>query len=216
MARKLKTFTTSIGFFDLAIAAPSMKAALEAWGAGFNLFHHGFARQTDDRSIVSATMASPGVVLRRPVGTNKAFTEHAEVSSALPTRKAQKARPPKAQPGKVPPKKSAGPAKPADEKVSRAAALAFEKEQERRERRSRKEEEALQKEGHRRDRAIAAAEAALEEAERAHKRTVQELETAQAALDRKSAKEEARWKKEQERLQDGLRRARSPRHLKLV
>ena len=34
MARKLKTFTTSIGFFDLAIAAPSMKAALEAWGAG--------------------------------------------------------------------------------------------------------------------------------------------------------------------------------------
>jgi hypothetical protein len=33
MARKLKTYQTSIGFFDLAIAAPSMKAALDAWGS---------------------------------------------------------------------------------------------------------------------------------------------------------------------------------------
>jgi hypothetical protein len=33
MARKLKTYQTSLGFFDLAMAAPSMKAALEAWGA---------------------------------------------------------------------------------------------------------------------------------------------------------------------------------------
>ncbi|MDI4234164.1 hypothetical protein OZ411_15225 [Bradyrhizobium sp. Arg237L] len=32
MARKLKTYQTSLGFFDLAVAAPSMKAALEAWG----------------------------------------------------------------------------------------------------------------------------------------------------------------------------------------
>ncbi|CCD90984.1 hypothetical protein BRAO375_1310007 [Bradyrhizobium sp. ORS 375] len=34
MPRKLKTYQTSLGFYDLAIAAPSMKAALEAWGAG--------------------------------------------------------------------------------------------------------------------------------------------------------------------------------------
>ncbi len=31
------------GFFDLAVAAPSMKAALEAWGADSNLFHQGAA-----------------------------------------------------------------------------------------------------------------------------------------------------------------------------
>jgi hypothetical protein len=31
MARKLKTYQTSLGFFDLVIVAPSMKAALEAW-----------------------------------------------------------------------------------------------------------------------------------------------------------------------------------------
>ena len=36
MARKLKTYQTSIGFYDLAIAAPSMKAALEAWGTRTN------------------------------------------------------------------------------------------------------------------------------------------------------------------------------------
>jgi hypothetical protein len=48
MARKLKTFQTSRGFYDLAIAAPSMKAALEAWGAGSNLFHQGIAKETDD------------------------------------------------------------------------------------------------------------------------------------------------------------------------
>jgi len=31
MVRKLKVYQTSQGFFDLVIAAPSMKAALEAW-----------------------------------------------------------------------------------------------------------------------------------------------------------------------------------------
>jgi hypothetical protein len=36
MARSLKIFTTSAGFFDLAVAAPSMKAALEAWGSERN------------------------------------------------------------------------------------------------------------------------------------------------------------------------------------
>jgi hypothetical protein len=77
MARKLKTFTTSAGFFDLAVAAPSMKAALEAWGSSNNLFHQGFAKATDEPDVVAATMAKPGVVLRRPVGTDRPFTEHA-------------------------------------------------------------------------------------------------------------------------------------------
>jgi hypothetical protein len=41
MPRKLKSYVNSLGFFDLAIAAPSMKAALAAWGAQSNLFHQG-------------------------------------------------------------------------------------------------------------------------------------------------------------------------------
>ena len=48
MARKLKTYQTSIGFFDMAIAAPSMKAALQAWGSKSNLFHQGFASEAGD------------------------------------------------------------------------------------------------------------------------------------------------------------------------
>src|SRR2546421_3953337 len=83
MARKLKTYETSLGFFDQAIAAPSMKAALEAWGANSNLFHQGAAKETDDPEVVAATMAKPGAVLRRPVGSTGPFTEHAALPSDL-------------------------------------------------------------------------------------------------------------------------------------
>src|SRR5580692_11212171 len=74
MAKKLKTYETSVGFFDLAIAAPSMKAALEAWGA---------AKQSEDPDVVAATSAKPGVLLKRPVGSNGPFKEHAELPRDL-------------------------------------------------------------------------------------------------------------------------------------
>src|SRR5437016_6334746 len=48
MPRKLKTFVTESGFFELAVAAPSMKAALQDWGIDVNLFQQGLARRTDD------------------------------------------------------------------------------------------------------------------------------------------------------------------------
>ena len=65
MARKLKTYQTSLGFFEQAIAAPSMKAALEAWGADSNLFHQGAAKESQDSDVIAATMAKPGVVLKK-------------------------------------------------------------------------------------------------------------------------------------------------------
>ena len=83
MAKKLKTYETSLGFFELAIAAPSMKAALEAWGADSNLFHQGAAKQSEDPDVVAATSAKPGVVLKRPVGSNGPFKEHAELPRDL-------------------------------------------------------------------------------------------------------------------------------------
>src|SRR5215813_4433592 len=83
MARKLKVYQTSLGFFDLAIAAPSMKAALEAWGSHTNLFHHGLAKEADDPDIVAATMAKPGVVLKRAVGSNDRFSEDAKLPRHL-------------------------------------------------------------------------------------------------------------------------------------
>jgi colicin import membrane protein len=58
--KKLKSYVTSVSFFDLAIAAPSMKSALAAWGAQSNLFHQGIANQSDDPEVIAATMAHPG------------------------------------------------------------------------------------------------------------------------------------------------------------
>jgi len=65
MPRKLQTYVTSAGFFDLAVAAPSMKAALEAWGSTNNRFHQGFAKVSNDPDIIKATTGKPGTILRR-------------------------------------------------------------------------------------------------------------------------------------------------------
>src|SRR5438477_4253104 len=126
MARKLKTYQTSLGFFDLAMAAPSMKAALEAWGADSNLFHQGAAKESDDPDVIAAAMAKPGVVLRRPVGSDGSFGEHAELPPDLggsaPSKAAHKSKGSRAkQPSSRPVNKSA----------ERKAALAFEMEQKR-------------------------------------------------------------------------------------
>jgi colicin import membrane protein len=138
MARRLKTYQTSSGFFDLAIAAPSMKAAAEAWGSRINVFKQGFAKEIRDPATVAATMAKPGVVLRRPVGSNGPFTEHADLPKDLPIEKV-KARPTKPQKLPTPPK--------IEGKAARAAALAFEREQKRREMERRKEEAARERGG---------------------------------------------------------------------
>ena len=210
MARKLKTFTTSAGFFDLAVAAPSMKAALEAWGSRSNLFQHGFAKVSDDPKIVAATMAHPGVVLRRPVGTTGAFSQHAELPTDLPAGKAKQA------PAKRPTKRPQPPTKAVDDKTAREAARAFEKEQKRRDNERRREEADRRKELERRERAVAAAEAALEQARQDHEARVEDIEKDRAALDRRSQAEDARWRKKKEELEAGLRKARSGGHLRLV
>jgi colicin import membrane protein len=210
MPRKLNTYTTSAGFFDLAIAAPSMKAALEAWGSKRNLFHQGFAKLSDDPGIVAATMAAPGVVLRRPVGTNGRFSEHAE----LPTNLLAGAT--KRKPEKERSKKVGAASKRIDEKTTRQAAFAFEEEQRRRERQALKEEATRERERERRDRAVAGVRAALEEAEQNHKAKIDDIEKARATLDRKLEAEKARWKKQRGRLEEALRKAHSPTHLRIV
>src|SRR5690242_21793986 len=135
MARKLKTYQTSLGFFDLAIAAPSMKAALGAWGVKNNLFHQGFAKESDDPDIIAATMSKPGVLLRRPVGSDGSFQEHADLPTHLGDPPGQKSTDTRA-------KLKRQISRPADDNADRKAASAFEKEQKRRERERRKEEAA--------------------------------------------------------------------------
>src|SRR6478736_454262 len=152
MPRKLKVYQTSQGFYDLAIAAPSMKAALEAWGANTNLFHQGFASEAEDRSIIEATMARPGVVLRRPVGSNKPFEEHAALPTNLGGKEHKTAK--REQ-------RTAQPSRAVSEKAARQAALAYEREQSKRDATRRKEEAARTKLHQQRQQAIAKVQADL-------------------------------------------------------
>jgi colicin import membrane protein len=121
MPRKLKTYQTSQGFYDLAVATSSMKAALEAWGSKQNLFHQGFAKETDDSEVVAAEMAKPGVVLRRPVGSDQPFREHAD----LPTVESLDTR---SRKSKVARSQRIPKAATTDKKEARKAALAYERE----------------------------------------------------------------------------------------
>jgi hypothetical protein len=203
MARKLKTYQTSLGFFDLAIAAPSMKAALEAWGADSNLFHQGAAKESHDPDVIAATMAKPGVVLRRPVGTDRPFSEHAELPTNLggggPTKVSRKSK-------ELKTKKPSS--RPVDKAAERKAALAYEREQRRRELERAKEEADRQKDRERRQQVVDRAQAALNKAEQEHAKRVAAIEEEVEALEKKSQTEEARWEKEKERLEGALRRAR--------
>src|SRR3954453_1117709 len=120
--RKLKTYQTSLGFYYQAIAAPSMKAALDSWGARSNLFHQGAAKETDDPDIVAAKMEKPGVVLRRPVGSDGAFTEHSELPTDLADDKATPKRKSKSKSKKRPSKAAKQPARKIDDQQARKAA----------------------------------------------------------------------------------------------
>ena len=206
--RKLKTYQTSLGFFDQAIAAPSMKAALEAWGASSNLFHQGAAKETDDPDIVAATMAKPGVVLRRPVGSDGPFTESAELPTDLVEDESRPRRKTKTRPTKRPAKAAKKPSGKTDDQAARKAAAAFEKEERRREAARARAAAARAQARARRDKAVAAAEGALDEARRAHEAKTEEIEAARAALDARAEAEQERWDKQRIKLQEALRRAR--------
>jgi len=80
MPARLKVFQAHLGFFDTVVAAPSRAAALKAWGSRQNLFRDGQAKPASDPDAIAAALAKPGLVLRRPVGRNLAFSEN----SALP------------------------------------------------------------------------------------------------------------------------------------
>jgi hypothetical protein len=204
MTRKLKTYQTSLGFHDLAIAAPSMKAALEAWGADSNLFHQGAAKQSDDPDVIAATMAAPGIVLKRPVGSSGTFKVIAELPTDLAGDDNSK-KVGRKSPSRKPQKH---PKRTTDHAADRKAALAFEKEQERRDRERAKEEAARSKERERRQRAVDKAQNALDAARRTHEKNTAGIRAQIEALEERSQAEEAHWEKEKARLEAALKRAR--------
>lgn len=201
MAKQLKTFQTSIGFFDLAIAAPSMKAALEAWGADSNLFHQNFAWQVDDPAIVAATLKHPGVVLRRPVGSKGAFTDHADLPSNLTSQASSPAKRKAPPPAKKPAPKT-------DAKQARKAAAAYEREQQQRDAEQRRDEARQARERERRDAAIAKATGALQQAEQHHSEMARAIDDEREAVEARADAEAKRWQAQQAKLKAALRQAR--------
>ncbi|MDN4633324.1 hypothetical protein QCD71_17510 [Sphingomonas sp. PsM26] len=79
MPRALKVFRTPIGFHDAYVAAPTKKAALEAWGSTHDLFARGVAEIVTDPALTEEPLAAPGKVIKRSRGTT------AEQIAALPT-----------------------------------------------------------------------------------------------------------------------------------
>ncbi len=107
--RPLKVFRTSIGFHDAYVATTSRKAALEAWGAGSDLFASGAAEPVSDASLVKAPLAQPGVVIRVARGST---AQHLAAAGRSPNREAKlapapsKAPAPPVRPAKKAPKPS--------------------------------------------------------------------------------------------------------------
>jgi colicin import membrane protein len=93
MPRALKVFKTHLGFYDLIVAAPSMKAAAEAWESDPRLFAQGFAAQTRDPEEIRAALAEPGTVLRRPHGQKTSYQVNpAAIAAPKPGRTQKQAK----------------------------------------------------------------------------------------------------------------------------
>ena len=199
MARKLKTFITNLGFFELAVAASTMKAALDAWGLGQNAFKHGFAKQTDDPKIIAAAEAVPGTVLRRPIGSTGPFKEQADLPTATTVKAAAPSpkRPEPAKRRKAPEPKT----KPRASLIDlNAARRTREKEAKERERADAQAE----RDRARKERAVQKAMDALSAARERHEKIAAEIERQRTTLDAQDEKEKERWQKERHRLEAEL------------
>jgi colicin import membrane protein len=217
MPRQLKTYVATTGFFELAVAAPTMKAALEIWGAGRDLFQRGYAKETRDPAIVKATMANPGTVLKRAVGERGAFKEHADLPDVStwekPLKKPLAPKPPAPKPAAPKPSASAKPepAKPsaAERAAERKAARLYEAARKKREQDSARAEALERKARERKERAIEKAETELRKAREAHDNRVVAIGKERDEIERRAREEDDRWHKENEALEAKLRHARA-------
>ncbi|MGS1017007.1 hypothetical protein [Allosphingosinicella humi] len=89
-ATKLKVYRTPIGFHDAYVAAPSQKAAIEAWGSDKDVFQRGRAELVTDPELAKEPLANPGKVIKRLRGTEAeqiAALGETEAAPSAPRRK---------------------------------------------------------------------------------------------------------------------------------
>ena len=104
MARKLKVFSAQLGFVRAVVAAPSRAAALQAWGVRDDLFKRGTAAEETDAELIAEAVASPGEVLRKPIGDAASLV----AAAARPQRKgAATPKPAPSRPTAPPPDRAA-------------------------------------------------------------------------------------------------------------
>jgi len=209
MARKLKTFVTSLGFFDLAVAAPSMKAALDAWGFRHNAFQQGFASETSDAQIIREAMAHPGIVLRRPVGTDQPFREDAELPQGFSLPKMGKAEKPGPAARSKPKKAKRATAPQSTGRTDQASIISFKAEKAKRDRQRAQAEAAARQTQEKRRQAVSKAQSALEKAQAQHDKKLQSLERERANLEDRIQREQDRWDKQRDKLEAEVDRARN-------
>ena len=94
---RLKVFRTPIGFHDAYVAAPSQKAALEAWGAEGNLFAQGIAEQVTDPKLMEEALERPGEIIRKVRGS---ADEHFAALDRVAKRKESNSPSPRPSPAK--------------------------------------------------------------------------------------------------------------------
>jgi hypothetical protein len=129
----LKVYRTPIGFHDAYVAAPSQKAALQAWGADANLFARGVAEVVTDPALTAEPLARPGEVVKRLRGS----TEE-QLAAAAPVLKTKTAAKPAQAKRPKPPRPDRGAVEAAETALADAEA-----EHRERERRLAEEEAAL-------------------------------------------------------------------------
>ena len=93
MARQPKVFSTPAGFFNAVVAAPSQKAALEAWGIHDNVFANGQATVVTDPDLIARALETPGQIVRVPIGSDEAILEGAKPPPQSVTEPGTKPRP---------------------------------------------------------------------------------------------------------------------------
>ena len=91
--QKLKVYCTPAGFHDAYVAAPSQKAALEAWGAKTNLFAQGSAHPVTDEALTKVPLQNPGQVIKVLRGSDAEQLAALERTASSKSRAAEKKRP---------------------------------------------------------------------------------------------------------------------------
>ncbi len=86
----------AVGFHDAYVAAPSQKAAIEAWGSDKGVFARGEAEIVTDPALMAEPLASPGKVIKRLRGT--AAEQIAALVPDEPVRPSPRAKTPKPKP----------------------------------------------------------------------------------------------------------------------